>query len=126
MVTALVLAHNGIENIELVVKSFQLFCDVEVSLVIVDDGTTDGLQDWAKDQEDITYVFLDEGKMNSGAVLNMVRKELGIDTDLLTMEGNYMLTPKQQLPFFYFPLSILNTHFHFSKYSFINLFLYLS
>ena len=42
MVTALVLAHNGIENIELVVKSFQLFCDVEVSLVIVDDGTTDG------------------------------------------------------------------------------------
>ena len=94
MVTALVLAHNGIENIELVVKSFQLFCDVEVSLVIVDDGTTDGLQDWAKDQEDITYVFLDEGKMNSGAVLNMVRKELGIDTDLLTMEGNYMLTPK--------------------------------
>ena len=62
MVTALVLAHNGIENIELVVKSFQLFCDVEVSLVIVDDGTTDGLQDWAKDQEDITYVFWMKGR----------------------------------------------------------------
>ena len=94
MITVLVLAHNGIENIELVVKSFRLFCDVEVSLVIIDEASTDGLKDCAIDQEVITYVFLDEGKMNSGAVFNMVRKELGIDTDLLTMEGNYMLTPK--------------------------------
>ncbi|NBI92023.1 methyltransferase domain-containing protein [Lachnospiraceae bacterium] len=94
MITVLMLAGSGIESMELCIKSFRLFCDVEVSIVIVDDGSTAGLQDWARKQEDVTYVFLDEGKMSWGAALNMVRKELGIDTDILTMDGNHMLTPK--------------------------------
>ena len=94
MITVLMLAGSGVESMELCIKSFRLFCDVEVSIVIVDDGSTAGLQDWARKQEDVTYVFLDEGKMSWGAALNMVRKELGIDTDLLTMDGNHMLTPK--------------------------------
>ena len=69
MITVLMLAGSGVESMELCIKSFRLFCDVEVSIVIVDDGSTAGLQDWARKQEDVTYVFLDEGKMSWGAAL---------------------------------------------------------
>lgn len=94
MITVLLIAHNEIENVKLSVESFRLFCDMDISLVIVDNNSTDGLQEWAKEQEDLTYVLLDEGYMGCGKAINMVRKELGIDTDILTIESHYILTPR--------------------------------
>ena len=92
--TVLMFAYNEIEYVKLSVESLRLFCDMDVSLVIVDNGSTDGLQDWAREQTDLTYVFLDEGHMGHGEAINLVRSKMAIDTDLLIMEGHYMLTPR--------------------------------
>ena len=94
MVTALIVAYNELENIKLAVNSFRLFCDIEISLIIVDNGSNDGLQEWAANQTDLTYVYLDEGHVGYGTAINMVRRELNIHTDLLVMDGGYILTPR--------------------------------
>lgn len=94
MITVLMVVHNEYENVKIAVKSFRLFCDTEISFILADNHSTDGLQAWATEQTDLTYIYFDEGRMGYGAVINMVRKELGIDTDLLTMDGHYLLTPK--------------------------------
>lgn len=99
MVTVLMMAgfgkygYDGLENIKLTIESFRLFADIELSFVIVDNHSTDGLREWAQEQADLTYVLPDGEGIGCGKAINMVRKELGIDTDLLTMEGHYLLTP---------------------------------
>ncbi len=92
-ITIVMVAYNEIENVKVSVQSIRLFADVDVSLILVDNGSADGLQNWAKEQEDLTYVFMDEGHISCGKVMNMVRRELQIDTDLLIMGGHFMLTP---------------------------------
>ncbi|MBQ6886534.1 MAG: glycosyltransferase family 2 protein [Lachnospiraceae bacterium] len=91
-VTIMILVHNAIENVKMSVESIRLFSDIETSLVIVDNHSTDGLNKWAKEQTDLTYVLFDEGHVSWGKAINMVRCVLQIGTDLLTMTGNYMLT----------------------------------
>ena len=93
MITVMVLAYNELENIKKVIQSFRLFCDIDISLIIADNGSTDGLREWMKEQKDLTYVYMDEGSMGWAKVINSVRKELQINTDLLIMEGHYALTP---------------------------------
>lgn len=92
-ITAIVIAYNEIENVKNVIESFRLFGNADLSVILVDNGSDDGLEAWAKEQTDLTYVLLDEGHMGCGKALNMVRKELEIDTDLLIIEGHYLLTP---------------------------------
>lgn len=94
MITVMLLAYNEQENIKRAIQSFRLFCDMDISLVVIDNGSTDALSDWMKEQEDVTYVYMDEGHMGWGKAINMVMRELQIDTDLLIMKGNCMLTPK--------------------------------
>lgn len=94
MITVMMLAYNELENVKKVVQSFRGFCDIDLSFVVVDNDSTDGLGEWIREQTDLTYVYMDEGSMGWGRVINRVRKELQIDTDLLIMEGHYVLTPK--------------------------------
>ena len=94
MVTVMILVYNELENIKKTIQSFRLFCETAISLIVVDNGSTDGLGKWMKEQTDVTYVYMDEGCTGWSKVINSVRKELQIDTDLLIMEGHYVLTPK--------------------------------
>ena len=94
MITVLILAYNELENIKKTVQGFRLFGDIPISMVVVDNGSTDGLREWIKDQTDLTYVYLDEGSMGWAKAINSVRKELQINTDVLIMEGHYVLTPR--------------------------------
>lgn len=93
MITAMILAYNEAENIKKTIQSFRLFADIQISLVVVDNGSTDGLREWIKDQTDLTYVYMDEVSMGWAKAINSVKKELQIDTDLLIVEGHYALTP---------------------------------
>lgn len=94
MITVLILAYNELENIKKTVQGFRLFGDIPISMVVVDNGSTDGLREWIKDQTDLTYVYLDEGSMGWAKAINSVRKELQINTDVLIMERHYVLTPR--------------------------------
>lgn len=92
-VTVLLLAHNQQEYTKIAVDSFRRFGKGELSLVLVDNGSTDGLKDWASCQTDLTYVLLDEGPIGWGKAINMVMTELQIATDVLVIQANYALTP---------------------------------
>ena len=93
MLTVMLLAYNEQENIKKVIKSFRLFCDIDISLIVVGHGFTDGLREWMGEQMDLTYVYLNEEHMGWAEIMNKIRNELQIDTDLLIIYGHYMLTP---------------------------------
>lgn len=92
--TVLMVAHNEAEYVKLSVQSFRMFADIEpLSIVLVDNHSEDSLAEWAGEQEDITYVYMDEGELFFGQVINAVCRELQIASDLLVMDAHYMLTP---------------------------------
>ena len=94
MITVMILAYNEREMVEAAVKSFRLFAEIETSLIIIDNCSTDGLKEWAKRQVDLAYVSLDIDSIGWGKAINMVKRELHINTDLLVMEGHFLLTPQ--------------------------------
>ncbi len=97
MMTVIMLAYNERNTVERAVENFRMFHDVDISLIILDNGSTDGLSEWASEQTDLTYIFMDEGFVNWGKAMNMVRQELKINTDLLIVEAGYRLMPNALL-----------------------------
>ncbi len=92
--TILMVLHNAAEYVKLSIQSIRMFADVEnLSVVVVDNHSDDALAEWAREQEDITYVYMDEGELPFGQVVNKVCDALEIDSDLLVMDAHYMLTP---------------------------------
>lgn len=92
--TILMVLHNEAEYAKLSLQSIRMFADVEnLSVVIVDNHSEDMLGEWADTQEDITYIYMDEGELPFGQVVNKVCQALQIEDDLLIMDPHYMLTP---------------------------------
>ncbi|MDE7223966.1 MAG: methyltransferase domain-containing protein [Acetatifactor sp.] len=92
--TIIMVLHNEAEYAKYSIQSIRMFADVEqLSIVVVDNHSEDALAEWAREQEDITYVYMDEGKLPFGQVVNLVCSALQIDSDLLIMDAHYMLTP---------------------------------
>lgn len=90
----ILLAHNEKEAVKLAIESIRKFSEVDgLSVILIDNCSSDGLRDWAGEQTDFTYVFMDKQKEPAGAVLNEVIKELQLQGDLLIMEGHCMITP---------------------------------
>lgn len=55
-----IVADNEAEYVKLSVKSIRMFADIEeLSVIVVDNGSKDGLGEWARTQADITYVYMD-------------------------------------------------------------------
>lgn len=87
-------AHNHNEYVKLSLQSIRMFADVEsLSVILIDNNSTDGLQQWAKEQADITYIFNDEEKMPYGQIINQVHDMLNLQGDLLLLDPHFMLTP---------------------------------
>lgn len=91
----IIVADNEAEYVKLSVESIRMFADVEdLGVTVVDNGSTDGLGEWAKEQTDITYVYMDEGRTPFGKVLNQVREALQLRGDMLVMRACLALTPR--------------------------------
>lgn len=89
-----IVAYNEVEYVKLSVESIRMFADVEdLGVTVVDNGSADGLGEWAKEQTDITYVYVDEGRTSFGKVLNQVREALQLMGDMLVMRACLVLTP---------------------------------
>ncbi len=93
MLTVLVIANNQKEYVKLVVQSIRLFGVGDMSVILLDNASTDGLCEWAMEQEDLTYAYIDNGKKNLGTLINEVMTEIKPEGDLLIVNGNYLLTP---------------------------------
>jgi len=92
--TILMVVHNEAEYAKFSMDSIRMFADIDdLSVVIIDNHSEDGLSRWTGEQEDITYVYMDEGKQPFGKILNEVCRELQPEGDLLIMDPHYMLTP---------------------------------
>ncbi|MBD5537110.1 MAG: methyltransferase domain-containing protein [Lachnospiraceae bacterium] len=90
----IIVADNEAEYVKLSVESIRMFADVEdLTVIVVDNGSTDGLSEWAKEQTDITYVYMDEGRTPFGKVINQVREALQLKGDMLVMRACLALTP---------------------------------
>lgn len=93
-VTVLLIQHNAAEYTKMSLQSIRLFADVEaLSVVLVDNHSDSPLNEWAREQEDITYIYMDEGQLPYGQVVNAVCQQLQIVDDILIMDSHYMLTP---------------------------------
>ncbi len=89
-----IVACNEAEYVKLAVQSLRMFADIEeLSVIVVDNGSDDALREWAGAQEDITYVYMDEGRMPFGRAVNQVREVLQLKSDMLVMGARFMITP---------------------------------
>ncbi len=92
--TIMIIAYNEFEWVKESIESIRRFNDVEnLQVIVVDNCSEDGLREWAGSQEDFTYIFVEEGVLGYGKLINEVMDLLKVDTDLLVMEGHYLLTP---------------------------------
>lgn len=86
--------HNQTEYVKLSLQSIRMFADIDhLSVILIDNNSTDGLQEWATEQTDITYIFNDEENMPYGRIINQVHSMLDLTGDLLLLDPHFMLTP---------------------------------
>ena len=89
MVTILILACDEAELAIRAVESVRNSVgETEIEVVLVDNGSSDGLSEWASTQGDITYVYMDNGVEPWSKVLNEVINELPITGDFVVMHAN--------------------------------------
>lgn len=87
-------AHNQAEYVKLSLQSIRMFADIEsLSVILIDNNSTDGLQQWAMGQTDITYIFNDDENMPYGQMINQIHHMLSLQGDLLLLDPHFMLTP---------------------------------
>lgn len=92
--TILIQSRNDIEETQMTVDTIRSLLDVEnVSVVVLDDSDTAGLREWAKEQEDLTYVLFDEESVSFGEAFRQIYQEIDISDDLLLLAGGALITP---------------------------------
>lgn len=92
--TILIIARNELQETQRCIDSLRWFNDLEqLSVILVDNASIDGLREWALGEQDFTYVYMDEGYTCYAGIINRVRKELKVEDDILIMNGAYILTP---------------------------------
>lgn len=64
-----------------------------IDLVVLDNASDDGFNEWASTQEDFTYVYIDEGYMPFGKAVNLLVNELDMDEDFLLMDSSFFAAP---------------------------------
>ena len=90
----LIVAHNEIESVKTMIESIRMCADVEnLSVTLADNFSSDGLRERAETQTDFTYVFMDEGELAAGRVINEVIGALQLRGDLLIVGGHYLFMP---------------------------------
>jgi len=94
-VTVIIVANEEYEYAKLCLECIRKFNDTDdLSVVLVDNASTDGLREWAGNQTDFTYVYMDEGVTPFGSILSDVIENLDITGNILVMEPRYLLTPQ--------------------------------
>ncbi len=94
MITILVLAHNEKDMTVQAISSIRTFVKEEdVTVILVDNGSTDGLNGWAKEQKDISYVYFDNGMEPWGKAIRQTLEIFEIETDIIIMQSRFMLLP---------------------------------
>lgn len=91
---AVIFVNNDIEQGMATVESIRAFNDIEgLSVIVVDNTNGARLSGWAKQQQDITYVYMDGKPHKFSELYNSIISELNIDGDMLLIDEGMAITP---------------------------------
>lgn len=88
-----IIAHNQFSLVQQQLKNLVAFTDNNVSVVIVDQSSHDGLTEYLKNQDILDYILCEEIE-NYAVILNTIIKEFAIETDLFILSAEHFLLPK--------------------------------
>lgn len=90
----IITAHNEAEYVKLCIQSIRMYADVEnLSVILIDNNSSDGLSEWAMEQTDIAYIQNDDDTMPYGKIINQVWNILELQDDFLLLDPHFILTP---------------------------------
>ncbi|TCL58130.1 glycosyl transferase family 2 [Kineothrix alysoides] len=59
--TIIIVAHNQIDKLKINLKTIYLLESMEnLSVIVIDDASSDGMGEWVEGQQDISYAFMEE------------------------------------------------------------------
>lgn len=91
---AIIVAHNQMEMVQSGIKVLRLFAGMTAEdIIIVDNGSEDGLRAWLETYSDWNYLIFDEGEQNYGVAVNAAIREFGIQEDILLLSPEYFVLP---------------------------------
>jgi len=90
----LISSYNEFDYVKLCIQSIRMFADVEtLSVILIDNNSSDGLAEWALEQTDIAFIQNDDPTMPYGQIINQVCNMLELQGDLLLLDPHFLLTP---------------------------------
>lgn len=90
----ILIAHNQLELVKQQIKMRSIFSTMDVgNIVIVDNYSDDGLDEWLKQQENLDYIICDEGLEKYSVILNTVIQEFVTEEDILLISPQYLPLP---------------------------------
>ncbi len=93
-VLAVITAHNEMQYVKLNVQILRgELQGADSEIVVVDNCSDDGLQQWLMTQKNISYIVCDDKLEGYGEILKVVAEQFGNGRDLLLLRANCFLTP---------------------------------
>lgn len=93
-ILAVIIAHDEIEYVKLNVSILsEELKGMDSEIVVVDNYSGDGLQEWLKAQAKASYIICDDKLEGFGEILKVVREQFADGRDLLLLRANYFLAP---------------------------------
>ena len=88
------IAHNQLNEVQIAVKNLKMVGqNILCKLVVVDNGSEDGLGEWLKNQNEFDYILCENEVENYADILNTVIKEFCIDCDLMLLNPSMLFLP---------------------------------
>ena len=90
-ILVVIVAHNEMEYVKLNVQVLlSELNDMDGEIVIVDNCSNDGLQEWLLQQKNVSYIICDEKAEEYGYLLRTVIEQFGSERDVLLCSANYV------------------------------------
>ena len=94
IVTILLLAMNELPFVQLSLDSIRRFgMDLNISVILVENMQVEGLREWAGEQADISYAYMDDGVKAWGDCINQVLDAFQVEGKILFLQSGFLLTP---------------------------------
>jgi len=88
----IMIAHNQLDLVKLGLEAFKLFGKVKrENIIVVDNASDDGLNEWLEMQQDLNYIVCNEGTEKQSVILNTVIREFGLNEDILVMSPDFVV-----------------------------------
>ena len=92
----MVLTHNQLKELQLCVGTIRQFKADNAKIVVIDNASTDGTDEWCQSQEDVIFSFSEEGEISWSKAINETLGALEDVEKFLLMNAGYAMTPQMQ------------------------------